>query len=168
MITKIKLNKRTEKIDVSNDVVPTDYFDDFKVTETKQPENIKKDFCLGENENSKAKDSNIMQSLISSNNFAATKNKVAEVTQRFPLNQFTNEKKLLNIKPLDNDGVMFSQKLNSEKENYKSKSDLTNNLNNEKLTPLNVSQIKLLVENHCDYIKNKLEDTIKIKENIFR
>lgn len=127
--------------------------------------NVKKEDVISDSGNSTAKDSKIIQSSIATNSFSETKNKVAEITQRYPLNQFTNEPKLLKTKPeIESDKDIFDTMSN----NSKSKFELTNNLNDEKQKLLDMTHINIMIENHCDLIKNKLEDTIKIKENIFR
>lgn len=89
---------------------------------------------------------------------------MAEITQRFPLNQTTSDTKLLKVKPIESDENIFDIKSNSDK----SKFELVNNLNGENQKLLDCAYIKNIIENHCDIIKNQLEDTIKTKENLFR
>lgn len=124
--------------------------------------NSKKDDLVSDSGNSTEKDSKIIQSPMVTNNFSATKSKMAEITKRFPLNQLTNETKLVKIKSTENDKDIFDNR----QIGVISKFELANNLHDEK--QLDETLIKLIIENNCDLIKNKLEDTIKIKENVFR
>lgn len=123
---------------------------------------VKKDDLVSDSGNSTEKDSKILQSSMVTNSFSATKSKMAEITQRFPLNQFTNETKSVKIKPIEEDLDIFDSKSKSIKSKFVS----TNNLHDEK--QLDEAHIKLIIESNCDLIKNKLENTIKTKENIFR
>jgi hypothetical protein len=103
-----------------------------------------------------------MQSSNATNSFSAIKSKMAEINQQFPLNQNTNETKLLKIKSIENyedDNDIKSSSIKFESTNY---------LNDKNQTFLDIAQIKILIENHYDLLQNKMEDTIKTKENIFR
>lgn len=122
---------------------------------------VKKDDLVSDSGNFTEKDSKIIQSSIVNDSFSATKSKMAEITQRFPFNQYTKESKLENVKPKEKDENNFDIKSNS----VKSKLEIMN-LYDEK--HLDEAHIKLIIENNCDLIKNKLEDTIKTKENIMR
>lgn len=124
--------------------------------------NVKRDDLVSDSGNSTGKDSKITQSPVITNSFSATKSKMAEITQRFPLNQFSNETKLVNIKLIGEDVDIFDTKSQS----VKSKFEPTDNFHDEK--PFDEAHIKLIIESNCDLIKSKLEDTIKTKENIFR
>lgn len=154
------MNKHQESNDILNDgkqSVTSDNFNEFQSIETiaAQPTyNIKKEDVISDSGNSTARDSKIVQSSIATHSFSATKSKMAEITQRFPLNRFTNETKLFKTKHI--------------KENDVKENELMNNSNDEKHKLLDAVHIKLIIENHCDIIKSKLEDTIKINENKFR
>lgn len=127
--------------------------------------NVKKDNVISDSGNSRAKDLKTGQSSTTTNSFSATKSKMVEITQQFPLNQFTNEAKLFRTKcEKESNKDTFDIESNS----ITSKFELMNNSNEEKHELLDAVHIKVMIENHCDLIKNKLEDTIKIKENIFR
>lgn len=125
---------------------------------------VKKDDLISDSGNSTAKDSKILQSSTATNSFSATKKKMAEITQRFPLNQHTNEIKFVKTNSIENDECISDLKSNG----IKPKFDLSNCVSSENQTLMDAANIKVIIENHCDLIKNKLEDTIKTKENIFR
>lgn len=89
---------------------------------------------------------------------------MAKITKQ--LNQSTNDDiHFSKIKSTENNEDMFDFKppINESKFELDSHS-----INNEKQTLLDAAQIKTIIENHCDLIRHKLEDTIKIKENIIR
>jgi len=171
------MNKRQERNNNLNGdrCAGSDNFNQFQPTETtatqlQYNDNVKKDDLVSDSKNSTAKDSRIIQSSTTANSFSATKNKMVEIAQRFPLNQFTNinEIKLLKTKPaMESNERIFDVSIKSNSD--KSKFELENNTNHKKQTlQLDPEHIKVLIENHCDLIKNKLEDTIKTKEDIFR
>lgn len=135
-------------------------FNEFQFIETTQLYNVKKDDVVSDSGNSTAKDSKTIQSP-TTNSYSVTKNKLAEITQRFPLNQSTSETK---IKPTENDENIFNNKSN----NNKSKFETVNNLNDDNQKLLDGAYITNIIESHCDLIKNQLENTIKTKENLFR
>lgn len=120
---------------------------------------VKNDDLVSDSGNSTAKDSKIIQSSIITNSISATKSKMAEITQSFPLNQSTSEIQILNIKKKQNDEDVFDNSSNNIKSKF---------VNNEKQMLLDDTHIKVIIENHCDLIKNQLENTIKTKENIFK
>lgn len=105
----------------------------------------------------------MLQSTLASNSFSITKNKMAEITQRFSLNQYTNDTKISNVNSIVRDEGILGIKSS----NVISRFELANNLNGEKQL-LDAAQIQVIIEKHCNSIKNKLEDTINTKENIFR
>lgn len=157
VVTKIQINKQPER-NIDDGRSASKNFND--TTGTTQLYNIKRDDLVSDSGNSTGKDSKILQSSNATNSFSATKSKTAE----FPLNQFTNETKLLKIKSIESEGV--NDIVNDKSNNIKF--ELKNDLNDKKQTFLDIAQIKVLIENHCDLIKNKMEDTIKTKENFFR
>lgn len=128
--------------------------------------NVKKDDFISDSGNSTEKDSKVMQSSIATNSFLTTKNKMAKITKQYPFNQSTNDDKHFSkIKSTEyNENMLEVKPPISE-----SKFELDNHsINNEKQTLLDAAQIKIIIENHCDLIRHKLEDTLGIKENIFR
>lgn len=165
-VTTIEKNKRNEKNDnilTENKIRPeSNNFNGLHSMGTTKLYNVKKDDLVSDSGNSTEKDSKILQSSLVTNSFSATKSKMAEITQRFPLNQFTSEIKSLKIKPTEEDVDIFDPNSKS----VKSKFESTNNLHDDK--QLDEAHIKLIIESNCDLIKNKLEDTIKTKENKFR
>lgn len=168
IITTVQLNKRHERIDISLDddnKSAIDNFNEFQSIGTAKLYNVKKDDFISDSGNSTARDSKIIQSSIASSSLSATKSKMAEITQRFPLNQFSNETKLFKRKPIESDEAIFEVKSNNC---IKTKVESDNNLENEKSIALDESRIKLMIEKHCDLIKNKLEETVKTNENILR
>ncbi|XP_026810555.1 protein PFC0760c isoform X2 [Rhopalosiphum maidis] len=164
IITSVQLNKRHEKIDTVDDDIKSaiDNFNEFQSIGTAKSYNIKKDDLVSDSGNSTAKDSKIIQSSIASNSLSATKNKMTEITQRFPLNQFSNETKLFKRNPSD-EGI-FDVKSNC----IKSKIESENNLEHEKSTLLDDAHIKIKIEKHCDLLKNELENTIRTNQDILR
>lgn len=126
--------------------------------------NVKKDDLISDSGNSTAKDSKLLQSTLASNSFSITKNKMAEIAQRFSSNQYTNETKISNLNSIASDESV----LGIESNNVISKFELANNSNNEKQSTLDAAQIQVIIEKYCNSIKNKLEETINTKENIFR
>lgn len=126
--------------------------------------NVKKDDLISDSGNSTAKDSKILQSSTATNSFSATKKKMAEITQRFPINQRTNEINFFKTDVIENDASISDMKSNG----IKPKVDSPNCVNTGNQTLMDAKNIKVIIENHCGLIKNNLEDTIKIKENIFR
>ncbi|XP_022177088.1 spindle pole body component 110 isoform X2 [Myzus persicae] len=165
-VTTVQLNKRHERIDSLNDERKSaiDNFNTFQSTGTTKLYNVKKDDLVSDSGNSTAKDSKIIQSSVASSSFSATKSKMAEITQRFPLNQFSNETKLFKRKPIESDEGIFDVKSNC----IKTKIESGNNLEDEKPTLLDDARIKVIVEKHCDLMKNKLEDTVKTNQNILK
>lgn len=155
----IQINKQSEK---NNDDVrsPSKNFKD--TIGTTQLYNTKKDDLVSDSGNSTGKDSKIIQLTNATNSLSATEIKMAEITQRFPLNQNTNETKFIKIKSIENDEGVNDVKSNSLK------FELTNSMNDKNQTLLDIAQIKVLIGNHCDLIQNKMENIIKIKENILR
>lgn len=160
---------RQERNDVFNDetrISANDNVDEFQSTieTTNRAYNVKKDDVISDSGNSTAKDSKIIQSSMTTNSsFSATKSKMSEITQRFPLNKFTNEIQL--------------SKLNSSVENEKrfldinnsnSKFDLKSNSNDEKHALLDTAQVTAIIEKYIDLMQNKLENTINARENMFR
>ncbi|CAH1707562.1 uncharacterized protein PF3D7_1120600 isoform X2 [Aphis gossypii] len=166
IVTSVQLNKRHEKIDTIDDDGKSaiDNINDFQSIGTAKLYNVKKDDLVSDSGNSTAKDSKIIQSSIASSSLSATKSKMAEITQRFPLNQFSNETKLFKRKPIISDEGIFDLKSN----NIKSKIESGNDLEDEKPKLLDDTHIKVKIEKHCDLMKNKLEDTIKTNQNILR
>lgn len=156
--------------------VKSDNFNKFQsigttaITQLPNNNNVRKDDLVSDSGNSTAKDSKIMQSSMATNSFSVTKNKMVEIAQRFPLNKFTNtnETKLLKTKhAIEGDEYNFDASIKSNSD--KSKFEQEINTNDEKHTlQLDVDHIKVIIENHCELIKNKLEDTIKTKQKIFR
>jgi len=166
-VTTVQLNKRHEGIDTLNDEKKSaiDHFKNVQSTGTTKLYNVKKDDLVSDSGNSTAKDSNIIQSSVASSSFSATKSKMAEITQRFPLNQFSNETKLFKRKPIESDEGIFDVKSNCIKTKI---IESENNLEDDKPTLLDDSLIKVIVEKHCDLMKNKLEDTVKTNQNILK
>jgi len=171
------MNKRQEQNNNLNGdrSADSDNFNQFQSTEPIATQlhynnNGKKDDLIGDSRNFTAKDSKIIQSSMTANSFSTTKNKMIEIAQRFPLNQLTNtnEIKLLKTKPaVESNEQIFDVNIKSNGD--KSKIELENNTNDKKQTlQLNTEHIKVLIENHCDLVKKKIEDTIKTKEDIFR
>lgn len=163
------MNDRQERNDVFNDVIrvsANDNFDKFQSTAeiTHQAYNVKKDDVISDSGNSTAKDSKIIQSSMTTNSsFSATKSKMAEITQRFPLNKFTNEIKLSKLNsPVENEKRFL------DINNSNSKYDLKSNSNDEKHSLLDTAQVTVIIERHIDLMQNKLENTIKARENMFR
>lgn len=166
IVTSVQLNKRHEKIDTVDDDGKSaiDNINDFQSIETAKLYDVKKDDLVSDSGNSTAKDSKIIQSSIASSSLSATKSKMAEITQRFPLNQFSNETKLFKRKPIISDEGIFDLESN----NIKSKIESGNDLEDEKPKLLDDTHVKVKIEKHCDLMKNKLEDTIKTNQNILR
>lgn len=158
VVTTIQVNKEHERNNDDGRSARNNFIDTIGTT---QLYNMKKDDLVSDSGNSTGKDSKILQSNATIS-FSATKSKMAEITQRFPLNQFTNEPKLLKMKPIESDEGVNAIKSNSIK------FELTNDFNDKTQTFMDTAQIKILIENHCDFIKNKMEDTFKTKEKIFR
>lgn len=163
------MNERQERNDVFNDEKrksPNDKFDEFQSTveTTTQAYNVKKDDVISDSGNSTAKDSKIIQSSMTTNSsFSATKSKMAEITQRFPLNKFTNEIQLSKLNsPVENERRFL------DVNNSNSKFDLKSNSNDEKHALLDIAQVTVIIEKHIDLMQNKLENTIKARENMFR
>ncbi|CAI6366700.1 unnamed protein product [Macrosiphum euphorbiae] len=166
IVTTVELNKHHERIDAFNDDRKSaiDHFNKFQSTGTTKLYNAKKDDLVSDSGNSTAKDSKIIQSSVASSSFSATKSKMEEITQRFPLNQFSNETKLFKRKPIESDEGIFDVKSNC----IKTKVESENNLKNEKPILLDDARIQVIVEKHCDLMKNKLEDTVKTNQNILK
>lgn len=166
IITTVQLNKHHERIDAFNDDRKSaiDNFNKFPSTGTTKLYNAKKDDLVSDSGNSTAKDSKIILSSVASSSFSATKSKMEEITQRFPLNQFSNETKLFKRKPIESDEGIFDVKSNC----IKTKVESENNLKNEKPILLDDARIQVIVEKQCDLIKNKLEDTVKTNQNILK
>lgn len=166
IVTTIQLNEHHEKIDTLNTDKKSaiDNFNKFQSTGTIKSYNAKKDDLVSDSGNSTAKDSKIIQSSVASSSFSATKSKMEEITQRFPLNQFSNETKLFKRKPIGSDEGIFDLKSNC----IKTKSESENNLENEKPTLLDDARIKVIVEKYCDLMKNNLEDAVKTNQNILK
>lgn len=163
------MNDQQERNDVFNDetrVSANDNFDEFQSTAeiTNQAYNVKKDDVISDSGNSTAKDSKIIQSSMTTNSsFSATKSKMAEITQRFPLNKFTNEIQLSKLNsPVENEKRFL------DINNSNSKFDLKSNSNDEKHALLDTAQVTVIIEKHIDLMQNKLENTIKTRENMFR
>ncbi|XP_016659715.1 spindle assembly checkpoint component MAD1 isoform X2 [Acyrthosiphon pisum] len=135
----------------------------FNQQELQKLYNAKKDDLVSDSGNSTAKDSKIIQSSVASS-FSATKSKMEEITQRFPFNQFSNETKLFKRKPIESDEGIFDVKSNC----IKTKIESENNLKNEKPILLDDARIQVIVEKHCNLMKNKLEDTVKTNQNILK
>lgn len=161
-IEKNKQNEKKENILAGDRRRESNNLNGFHSMGTTKLYNVKKDDLVSDSGNSTEKDSKIIQSSVVTNSFSATKSKMAEITQRFPLNQFTSETKLVKIKPIEEDVDIFDTK----SKNVQTKFESINNSHYEK--QLDEAQIKLIIESNCDSIKNKLEDTIKTKEDIFR
>ncbi|XP_025199483.1 uncharacterized protein LOC112597587 [Melanaphis sacchari] len=161
IVTSVQLNKRHEKTDTVNDDGKSaiDNFNEFQSIGNTKLYNVKKDDLISDSGNSTAKDSKIIQSSIASNSLSATKSKMAEITQRFPINQLSNETKSFKRKPTISDEGIFD---------IKSKIESENNLEDNKPTLLDDPRIKVKIEEHCDFIKNKLENTIRTNQNILR
>lgn len=119
---------------------------------------------ISDSGNSTAKDSKLIQSSVASSSFSATKSKMAEITQRFPLNQFSKETKLFKRKPIETDEGIFDVKSNC----IKTKIEQENNLEDEKPILLDDARIDVIVEKHCNLMKNKLEDTVKTNQIILK
>ncbi|VVC30248.1 Hypothetical protein CINCED_3A011342 [Cinara cedri] len=167
IITTVQINKQQEKNDIFNDIKKSTNvnFNEFQTSEIVKLHNLKKDDLVSDSGNSTEKDSKVMQSYIASNSFPATKSKITRINQQFPLNQSINDTSFSKIKPTESNENIFDLKPPS----YKSNSEQENHSNiNEKQTFLNTAQIKIIIENNCELIRNKLEDNIKTKENIFR
>lgn len=142
-----------------------DNFNKFKPSETIKLHNVKTDTLVSDSGNFTEKDSKVLQSSIATNSFTATNSKIVKITKQFPLNQSINDTNFSKMKSIKHDEGIFDLKFPS----YKSKFELENDSDiNEEQTLLDAVQIKIIIENHCDLIRNKLEDTIKIKENIFK
>ncbi|XP_060865037.1 uncharacterized protein PF3D7_1120600 isoform X2 [Metopolophium dirhodum] len=164
IVTTVQLNKHHDRIDALNDDRKSaiDNFNKFQSTGITKLYNSKKDDLISDSGNSTAKDSKIIQSSVASSSFSATKSKMEEITQRFPLNQFSNETKLFKRKPIENDeGIKSSNCI-------KTKIESENNLKNEKPILLDDTRIQVIVEKHCDLMKHKLEDTVKTNQNILK
>jgi len=158
----IPINQRQEMNDER--ISTSDNLNEFQsVGITKLYNYAKKDDVVSDSGNSTAKNSKIIQSSTSINDFSTTKSKMAEITQKLQLNIKNNEK--LKTKPVENNISIVDAKYNNT---VKTKFDLVNDSYDEKQTTLNEANIKVLIESHFDSIKNKLEDNIKTKETIFR
>lgn len=162
------MNSRKERIDVHNDerISANDHgFNKIHFTtggSNTRAYGVKKD--VSDSGNSTAKDSKIIQSSVATNSFSATKSKMTEITQRFPLNKLASETKPLKTNPVEDDGDVFDVK----SIRAKSSLDREKNSDDERHSLVDTTHVKVIIEKHFDSIKNKLEDTIKTKETIFR
>lgn len=114
--------------------------------------------------NSTAKDSKIIQSSMATNSFSAAKSKMAEIIQQFPLNKPPSETKPLITHLVEGDGDIFDVKCIRAKSGIDQAKNSDENIH----SLMEDMHVKVLIEKHFDSIKNKLEDTIKTKETIFR
>lgn len=162
------MNNRQERNDVHNDerISANDHgFNKIHfMTEGRNTRvsGVKKD--VSDSGNSTAKDSKIVQSSMATNSFTATKSKMAEITQRFPLNKLASETKPLKANPVEGEGGIFDVKCIRAKSSF----DQEKNSDDERHSLVDDTHVKVIIEKHFDSIKNKLEDTIKTKETIFR
>jgi len=166
IVTIVQLNKHHERIDALDDDRKSviDNFNQFQSTGATKLYNTKKDDLVSDSGNSTAKDSKIIQSSVASSSFSATKSKMEEITQRFPLNQFSNETKLFKRKSIESDEGIFDLRSNS----IKTKIESENNLKNEKPILLDDAHVQAIVEKHCELMKNKLEDTVITNQKILK
>lgn len=140
-------------------------YNESQPSETTQLHEFKKDDLISDSGNSTGKDSKVIQSSIATNSFSATKSKITKITQRFPLNQSINDPNFTKFKSSESNEDILDLKPSSSKSNF----ILENHFNdNDKQTFLDAAQIKIIIENHCESIRNKLEDNIKTKENLSR
>lgn len=149
-----------DKNDVSNNTrrFSNSYFNGFQHVGI---DSTKKEYSAGDSGNSTAKD---FKSTVT-DSFASTKSKVVEIAQRFPLNQ-SETRQLKTQYTVDGDLITYDEKPSDEKK--KLNFELTKVSDGKEQNALDVSQIKTIIQNQCDLIKNELENTIRIKENVFR
>lgn len=164
VVTSVQINQRQESHGDER-ASENDNFKQFQsIGSITKTYDVKRDDVVSDSGNSTARDSKIIQSSMATNSFSATKSKMIELTQRFPLNKFPNETKLLTTNSTESDGGVFDFK----SDNVKPKPKPVNNSNAEKQVSVDETLIEVIIEKHFDSIKSKLEDTIKTKENTLR